>query len=768
MGSEKEYDIFYKAFDIDDPAERRLFIRGSCKGDEELFKRVLLLFPDDDLVDDDSYGDYIIEKPIGKGGMGVVFRAYNSKIQTIKGKPEPVALKTITTENLTDPKKKNRFLEEIRTLSKLNHRNIAGIIDVGRSKHRKPYFVMEYVQGTPITEYCDAHHLSIEERIELFQVLLRAIEYTHVNGFIHCDIKPENILVSEDGKLKIIDFGVAIKYGSYVYKEEPVNYESYAFTPNFSSPEQIRGGKELSVRSDIYSLGVVLFKLITSNLPRNFYDQKSYKELLQAVEEQEPISIRRAYSEIESDARRERVAEYRNKENETELWNKLTSRLNEIVQKAIASKPENRYSSVTEFDQALDEYINDNTAYSKLRDSLSVASGVTRRTVNRAPYYFIFAFAAILIGLIVVSYQSKTVRTVPYYANNKFFVEPNSLNLGNTNSFALDTSSNLIRKRLKANLDKSLRLIEENDYIAPSIKYNAWSIANYVAALQISGIKLDSSRIDKAFNEMATENGCWKEEQFSCKMIISGWVMLAKAELKKPILTNQLDFVLNNQSPDGWFPAYPSDGSKQNAATFPTAFILLGLVTQYNSGQLTGENRERARVAITKAAEWLMSTERASGANGIWSDCPNVDREVYMSTPGLDGAVIVSLHAVNESSIEVEGLTSRLQEIDSRWLRELWETRNFQIGHHDNGRCVTTMEGGGVMDRSMRFTIPWMIAATTYSFRNGTPWEKAIAQRWIATIPFSEEYPKFPSGMAEYLIAIHVLRDNWGIENELD
>ena len=151
----KEYEIYYEAFDIKDADERRNFILEKCGDDKLLFDNIMRLFPDEENVNDDTYGKYKIEKQLGKGGMGVVYLASYTEIFDSETFTKQVALKTINPELKLELKNIKVFLKEIKTLAELEHPNIARFLDIGTSEKGKPFFVMEYVDGVSVIEHCN-------------------------------------------------------------------------------------------------------------------------------------------------------------------------------------------------------------------------------------------------------------------------------------------------------------------------------------------------------------------------------------------------------------------------------------------------------------------------------------------------------------------------------------------------------------------------------------------------------------------------------------
>ncbi len=205
-------------------------------------------------------GPYRLIRRIGEGGMGVVFLA-----RRVDQFEQQVAIKLIRRE-LATPLAIDELRGERQILADLEHPSIARLLDGGADPQGLPYLVMEWVQGVPIDEYCDRQRLSVEERVRLMLEVCSAVQYAHQRLVVHRDLKPGNILVTEKGRPKLLDFGIARLLSVTRDGDTTVTGER-RFTPNFASPEQI-AGKAVSTASDVYSLGVVLYTLLCGQLPR--------------------------------------------------------------------------------------------------------------------------------------------------------------------------------------------------------------------------------------------------------------------------------------------------------------------------------------------------------------------------------------------------------------------------------------------------------------------------------------------------------------------
>jgi eukaryotic-like serine/threonine-protein kinase len=203
-------------------------------------------------------GAYNILEEIGHGGMGEVYRAGRADGQYKK----EVAIKLVR-GGYDTAAVLERFRHERQILASLDHPNIARLLDGGTTDEGVPYLVMELIEGTPIDQYCNVHHLNVSERLRLFLQVCSAVQYAHQRLVIHRDIKPGNILVTKEGVPKLLDFGIAKildpASGSQITIAGPM-------TPEYASPEQIRN-EPITTATDVYSLGVVLYQLVAGRSP---------------------------------------------------------------------------------------------------------------------------------------------------------------------------------------------------------------------------------------------------------------------------------------------------------------------------------------------------------------------------------------------------------------------------------------------------------------------------------------------------------------------
>jgi len=300
-------------------------------------------------------GRYKILRILGEGGMGIVYLAEQQG--SIRRR---VALKVIK-PGMDSKRVLARFEAERQALALLDHLNVANIYDAGTTQAGRPFFVMEYVKGLPVTEYCDHHKLIINERLRLFQQVCNAVQHAHQKGIIHRDIKPSNILVStQDDKAvpKIIDFGVAKAISQPLTERTLVTEDSQLLgTPEYMSPEQAdMAGEDIDTRSDIYSLGVLLYVLLTGVLP---FDSDTFREggldqVRKVIRETDPKTPSTRLSKLGEEAKT--VAESRRTE-VAALTKCLHRELEWIPLKAMRKERAERYRSASELSDDIENYL---------------------------------------------------------------------------------------------------------------------------------------------------------------------------------------------------------------------------------------------------------------------------------------------------------------------------------------------------------------------------------------------------------------------------
>ncbi len=371
-------EIFQIALDMS-PRERREYVTSACTDDEELKDQVdrllsqfeeassfieqplydqsqagvlaALMNDDEDPMLGSLLGTYRVEREVGRGGMGAVYEAVRADGMFRRR----VAIKLVKRGMDTDFILK-RFRNERQILAALEHPNITMLLDGGTTDDGRPYFVMDYIEGLPLYRYCDTNRLNVVERLKLFSCVCEAVEYAHQNMVIHRDLKPSNILVANDGTPKLLDFGIAKLLNPELAADtlQPTATALRMMTVDYASPEQVRGG-DVTYLSDVYSLGVVLYELLTGHRPYA-YRSRLQHEVARAICEDDPtqpsMTVLRnegalPLSVIDENATTiSHLAEVRG-DTPIGLQSKLSGDLDNITLKALRKEPEDRYQSVS-------------------------------------------------------------------------------------------------------------------------------------------------------------------------------------------------------------------------------------------------------------------------------------------------------------------------------------------------------------------------------------------------------------------------------------
>ena len=319
-------------------------------------------------------GSYTLTSLLGKGGMGAVFLG-----QRTDGQFEHTAAVKIIKGGLNRPDIYDHFLRERQILAGLNHENIARLYDGGITDQNIPYLIMEYVDGTPIDVYCDSHQLSAAGRIELFCSVCNAARYAHKNLVIHRDLKPENILITENGDVKVMDFGIAKLIKNPNSENSSNDYKSRYLSLSHASPEQVLN-KSATTSSDIYSLGILLYKLLAGvhPLPLKHGEGKDPKE---QILNQKPASLSDRFFALTT-VEKNRIVENRSVKY-THVSDFLNEDLNAITLKCLNKAANDRYQTVDDLIEDLKRYENKYPVKAHRNNAVYKAKKFTLR--NRGP-----------------------------------------------------------------------------------------------------------------------------------------------------------------------------------------------------------------------------------------------------------------------------------------------------------------------------------------------------------------------------------------------
>ncbi len=366
--------IFVDAVDL--PLRGRAdFVRSAAAGDEELFDEICSLLAALDeatefLEDADNLtmllaksteeslesiygqalGPYKLLRQLGHGGMGAVYLARRDDDQYEKLVAVKVIKRGMDTDEIV-----RRFVAERQILAVLDHANIGRLFDGGVTADGRPYLVMEYVDGLPITGHSDAHRLTVNERLRLFLQVCNAVQYAHRNLVVHRDLKPANIFVKADGTVKLLDFGIAKLLGDPAHSILETSDGARILTPAYAAPEQLRG-RAISTATDVYSLGAVLYELLAGQKPFDV-SSLSAAEAAVVVCNEPPVRLSIATRTSEHAAHpSDTVAEKRSCTS-GRLRKTLHGDLENIVHLALRKEPDRRYPSVEQLANDIRRYL---------------------------------------------------------------------------------------------------------------------------------------------------------------------------------------------------------------------------------------------------------------------------------------------------------------------------------------------------------------------------------------------------------------------------
>ncbi len=429
-----EKAVFNSARRIADAAARENFLTEACGDDKSAIQRIRELLriheheqsflesPAVDLTPNADrpsiaeqpgtlIGPYKLLEQIGEGGFGVVFLAEQER--PIRRR---VALKVIK-PGMDTRAVVTRFEGERQALALMDHPNIAKVHDAGATENGRPYFVMELVQGVPITEYCDQCQLSTRERLELFVTVCQAVQHAHLKGIIHRDLKPTNVLVAmQDGKPapKIIDFGVAKAIGEQSLTERTLTtaFAQMIGTPMYMSPEQAElSPLGVDTRSDIYSLGVLLYELLTGETPfdRDRLHEASYDELRRIIREEEPPRPSARLSTLKADLAT--TVAGRRRTDARRLQQSVRGELDWIVMKCLEKDRNRRYETASGLALDIQRYLDDEPVQACPPSSLYQLRKFTRRHKAKLATASVVSVALLFaVGSLGWAMRDRTVR----------------------------------------------------------------------------------------------------------------------------------------------------------------------------------------------------------------------------------------------------------------------------------------------------------------------------------------------------------------------
>ena len=414
-------EVFDAAVDLE-PGERAALLDRLCHGDPDLRSEVESLLASDDeagtfiespasaiprdlLPESDyagrSFGAYRIIREIGRGGLGAVYLAARADDQYRKEVAIKVVKRGLDTDDILQ-----RFRAERQILAQLDHPNIARLIDAGSTEEGLPYFVMEFVDGQPISSFCETRGLSTRERLELFRQVCGAVTYAHQHLVIHRDIKPSNILVNEEGVPKLLDFGIA----KVLHADDPLAAQTMTgirvMTPEYASPEQVRG-LPISTATDIYSLGVLLYELLTGRRPYRL-TTSTPEDISRAVVDQVPERPSTAVTRA-AIAPQPAVIDAKS----------LRGDVDNIVLMALRKEPTRRYATVGQFSEDIRRYLEGRPVLAH-KDTLSYRAGKFIRRNKVGVAAAVVVLLSLVGGIIATAWQARRAEANQARAEKRF------------------------------------------------------------------------------------------------------------------------------------------------------------------------------------------------------------------------------------------------------------------------------------------------------------------------------------------------------------
>ena len=412
---ERIQSLFHDAAGLPEAAQQS-FLEEQCADDPSLVPEVVSLLQEDakgsSLLDGDvaqvadnildnaastripfkDFGPYKIRHILGEGGMGIVYLAEREDLGS------SVAIKILRDAWLS-PARRERFAIEQRTLAQLNHPSIARIYDADTSPDGTPFFVMEYVEGAPLTAYCEQNHCSFRKKLELFRAVCEAVLYAHQHAVIHRDLKPSNIFVKQDESVRLLDFGISKHLEALDSSVDQTMTGLRLMTPAYAAPEQIRGDT-VGIHTDVYSLGVILYQLLTGKLPFDLTD-RSPAQAEKILTEQEAIKPSQAtakFSSIEN-------GESQSSTTEKTDWPDLDV----LCLTAMHKDVRRRYQSVEALIRDIDHYLRGEPLEAH-RDSARYRMGKFVSRNHRAVSAFAIVFSLVLVLITFYTFRLAKAR----------------------------------------------------------------------------------------------------------------------------------------------------------------------------------------------------------------------------------------------------------------------------------------------------------------------------------------------------------------------
>ncbi|MCI0614033.1 serine/threonine-protein kinase [bacterium] len=567
---QKIWDIFYEALDLG-PEQRTAFLEKRCANDSELQREVEDLLSAHDASENilntppwlsdhdidigpqlgDEIDSYRLLNKLGEGGTGIVFEA-----QQFHPIERHVALKLIKA-GMDSRDVLRRFGSERQSLALMNHPGIAQVFDAGVSQQGHPYFVMELVKGLPISRFCDEHFFTIEQRIELFRSVCRAVQHAHQKGVIHRDLKPSNVLVEmTDGQpqTKVIDFGIARALHRPT-DDQPgfTKIGQLIGTPEYMSPEQARvNNLDVDTRTDIYSLGVMLYELLIGALPfeADAFRSGDYLEFQRILRDEEPLppSVRLKKLGL----RAEELASKRGLDAKR-LIKKLSGDLDWVVMKALEKNRTRRYDTVGEFNLDLSRYLEQRTVNAHPpRARYRLKKFIARHKVafiaaSASAITLVVAIVGITMGLIVANRERQRAETVSQFLQDMLLASQPENARGRDTTYlqgVLKTASQRVDTELKNQPEAAASL-----HFTIALTYKSLGLHDEASRHFESALRLRQEHLGKdheltaeTMSELATLR--WQQDDYKKAEALAREALAIQDRIYKPENNNRL-FTLN-------------------------------------------------------------------------------------------------------------------------------------------------------------------------------------------------------------------------------